>query len=51
MTVAPKDAADYVIKVTYPSNAIALQDVEVFLFNTPGAVARTDPALCSARSI
>lgn len=37
VTVAPKDAADYVIQVTYPSNAIALQDVEVFLFNTPGA--------------
>lgn len=42
VTVAPKDAADYVIQVLYPSNAIALQDVEVFLFNTPGTCRALD---------
>ena len=39
VTVTPKDSADYLIRVLYPDAAIALQEVDVFLFNSDGGCA------------
>ena len=39
VTVTPKDSADYLIQVIYPDAAIALQEIDVFLFNSDGGCA------------
>ncbi len=39
VTVTPKDSADYLVRVTYPDNAIDLDEIDVFLFNSEGGCA------------